>query len=166
MDSHGDGAMEFTLNGTVVTDGVRELLVPDELHGPVDEPAKNPLEEYQVFSKLKRSKHFEARPDTVHFSGFVLGLAAAALGDAPQQQWRFLHRRRRGDPLLGRLRTMLRRQRRYLVALLRRRGQRHGQRRRRHTPAPSKDRRHLLTLDSCHRHRHRHPSRPSCLGAA
>jgi len=73
MDSHGDGAMEFSLNGTVVTDGVRELLVPDELHGPVDEPAKNPLEEYQVFSKLKRSKHFEARPDTVHFSGFVLG---------------------------------------------------------------------------------------------
>ena len=65
--------MDISMNGTVVTDGVRELLVPDELYGRTDAPAKNTLEEYQVFTKLKRSKYFEARPDTVHFSGFVLG---------------------------------------------------------------------------------------------
>lgn len=62
------------MNASVVTDGVRELLVPDELHElRVEEHTKNTLEEYQVYTKLKRSKYFEARPDTVHFSGFVLG---------------------------------------------------------------------------------------------
>ena len=72
--SGGDpGGIQMSLNGTVVTDGVRELLVPDELHGRVEEPTKNTLAEYQVFNKLKRTKYFEARPDTVHFSGFVLG---------------------------------------------------------------------------------------------
>ena len=70
--SQGEGGVEISMNGTVLTDGVRELLVPDELHGRVDE-SKNTLEEFQVYSKLKRSKYFEARPDTVHFSGFVLG---------------------------------------------------------------------------------------------
>jgi hypothetical protein len=70
--SGGDG-IQMSMNGTVVTDGVRELLVPDELHGRIEEPTKNTLEEYQVFNKLKRTKYFEARPDTVHFSGFVLG---------------------------------------------------------------------------------------------
>ena len=73
MVSRGGGEVSFGLNGSVVTCGERELLVPDELHGRTDEPARNPLEEFQVYSKLKRAKFFEARPDTVHFSGFVLG---------------------------------------------------------------------------------------------
>ena len=58
MVSRGGGEMSFGLNGSVVTCGERELLVPDELHGRTDEPARNPLEEFQVYSKLKRAKFF------------------------------------------------------------------------------------------------------------
>eukprot|EP00960_Hanusia_phi_P045297 757153-Hanusia_phi.AAC.7 len=45
----------------------------DVLHGTVERTARNPLVDDHVYTKVKRTKNFEARPPVIHFPGLEVG---------------------------------------------------------------------------------------------
>jgi len=56
------------------TVGDTGIVVPDVLIGDQLSAGslRNPLADDQVYTKLKRNKHFEAKPSVIHFAGFTL----------------------------------------------------------------------------------------------
>ncbi|KAJ1491504.1 hypothetical protein T484DRAFT_1774424, partial [Baffinella frigidus] len=67
-----DDSMEASrLDSTVGDTGivVPDVLIGDQLSAG---SLRNPLADDQVYTKLKRNKHFEAKPSVIHFAGFTL----------------------------------------------------------------------------------------------